>query len=70
MGADPVEKVCERLAVTPFDPRPELSPDVEQFLRVNLEAHSEQLPRYLAHVIREAFAAGQRDWELRTASRK
>lgn len=37
-----------------FDPGESLDPEVEQFLRVNIDAYSDCLPQYIAHVIKVA----------------
>ena len=54
---DKVKAVCEQLAVADFDPTMKLDQEVEQFLRVNVEAYRDCLPRYIAHVIRVATKA-------------
>lgn len=52
----PVPGVYDRLVAASgdFDPDQPLNPDVEQFLRVNIEAYRDVLPQWIAHVIRVA----------------
>ena len=54
MPTDKLKAVCLKLGTADFDPAEDLDPEVEQFLRVNVEAYQDCLPQYIAHVIRVA----------------
>lgn len=50
-------EVYKRLAVADFDPTVPIDPEIEQFLRVNIEAYRDVLPQWIAHVIRVSAPA-------------
>ena len=52
--------LCALVGVSDFDPTQEIDADAEQFLRVNIEAHKDRLPQYVAHVMIECYKLGKK----------
>lgn len=57
--------VCEHLSENPdkFNPNTPISKDLEQFLRVNIEANNGRLERWIAYLLKEAYSLGAGDVE-------
>ena len=49
-----VHSVCLDLGTDHFNPQIPIDSEAEQFLRVNIEAYKDDLPKWIAHVMRVA----------------